>query len=157
MAITTVAMTLLSFERPFDFGYHGKRAVGGSRRHHTLIKRARMPQFRRIVMLVLALVVTRDASAQYPAVASRDSSNLAVLDQSIEDAITNKDVAFLDSLLLPTFRWTHFGGPNPVESRERFLAGVGAPPARHKRQRPSEEPTRVPSADGAARSGRPAA
>lgn len=26
----------------------------------------------------------------------------------------------------PTFRWTHFGGPNPVASTERFLAGVGA-------------------------------
>ena len=58
---------------------------------------------------------------------SGDSASLAALDQAIEDAITNKRVASLDSILGPTFRWTHNGGPHPVESRERFLAGVGAP------------------------------
>lgn len=78
--------------------------------------------------LVVALMVPWQVSAQASAAPSRDSAQLAALDQAVEDAITNKRVAFLDSVLVPTFRWTHNGGPNPVESRQRFLAGVGATP-----------------------------
>ena len=86
-----------------------------------------MPHFPKAGMLVLALLVAGQASAQAPAATSRDSAALAALEQAVEDAITNKRVAFLDSVLVPTFRWTHNGGPSPIESRERFLAGVRVP------------------------------
>jgi hypothetical protein len=86
-----------------------------------------MTIFRRFASIAAApLIVAGVVQAQD---APGDSARLAALDQAIEDAITRQQVAFLDSTLVPTFRWTHAGGPNPVESRERFLANVGRPVA----------------------------
>lgn len=56
-----------------------------------------------------------------------DSITLAALEQKLEDAVVRRDVAFLDSIWSPTFRFTHAGGT--VQSRSELLAEFRRRPA----------------------------
>ncbi len=53
---------------------------------------------------------------------SGDSATIAAIEQRREDASVRGDVAFLEQLYSPSFRFTHFGGRS--ESRDEVLSAM---------------------------------
>jgi ketosteroid isomerase-like protein len=64
---------------------------------------------------------------QLAAAQTADSAAIARLEQRIEDAVVQRDVAFLDSAYAPTFRFKHATGTS--ETRAQRMASLRAPMA----------------------------
>lgn len=67
------------------------------------------------------------AGTASPATVRDDSITVAAMEQRVETAAVRRDVGFLDSVLAPTFRFTHAGGT--VQTRAALLGQFGQAPS----------------------------
>ena len=81
----------------------------------------------------LPLLIATTAIVRAQAPAAGDSAMIAALEQRIEDAVTRRDAAFLDSVYAPTFRFKHSTGT--METREQRMASL-------RRAMPTDAPGR---------------
>ena len=72
---------------------------------------------------LLLIAVARPVHAQSPA--SADSAAIAALEYRVEAAVVDRNVAFLDSVYAPTFRFKHSTGD--LEDRARRMTSLARP------------------------------